>query len=444
MPSSRIKTAIFVVSTVFLLSSTVPASGGGSEALTIDNKILTLNECIAIGLKTNPTGEISQQSLKAFQEKVGEAKAGYYPSMKLSSAYTYTSPALLMSKEASTDNYDNRLAVRQTLFDAGATSNLVQGVLHNITAQEYDTTKTGLDIRLTISTLFIDLLKKQELLAVAKAALASTEQHRQQSKALYKEGLSPRADVIKSEVQVSTAQLNVVSADSAVLSAKAALSAFMGVPVTIQFEVDGQEVEQMRNHHLPDVRESLDQAYHLRPELMGVKARIAAADASVSQAESGFYPNVSLDASYGWQENTFAPTDTKWGVGVTVALPVFEQLTTRSKVGQAVANRNVVKASETLAMRAVELEVEQAWLGLKEAHERQTVATKALEQATEDMRVSEGRYQEGIGAILEVIDAQTALTQTKTNQVVAAFDIATAHVKLDRATGQRPTEEIGK
>jgi outer membrane protein TolC len=438
-----VKFAVFVSSAVLLLSTSI-VSGGGSEAITIENKTLTLGECIAIGLKTNPTGEISRQGLKAIQEKIGETKAGYYPTLKLSSAYTHTSPALLMSKEASTDNYDNRLAVRQTLFDAGATASLVQGVLHTITAQEYDTTKTGLDIRLTVSTLFIDVLKKQELLTVAKAALSSTEQHRQQSQALYQEGVSPRADVIKSEVQVSTARLTVVSADNAVLFAKASLSAFMGVPVTIAFEVDGQEVERMQHHPLPDVREALDQAYHLRPELMGVKARLAAADAAVNQAASGFYPNVTLDASYGWQESTFVPTDSKWGVGVTVALPVFEQLTTRSKVGQAVANRSGVKASEAQAMRAVELEVQQAWLGFMEAQERQTVAVKALEQATEDMRVSEGRYQEGLGVILEVIDAQTALTQAKTNQVVAVFDIATAQVKLDRATGQRPTEETGK
>lgn len=438
MSSCRVKTAIFAAGTAFLLST---ANAGGSETIAIDHQTLTLGECIAIGLKMNPLGVIAQQGLKAVQEKVGEAQAGYYPALKISSAYSYTAPTDRMALSAS-DSYDNRLAIRQTLFDAGATANLIQGVRHTITAQQYDTRKTRMDIRFTVSTLFIDLLKKQELLAIAKAALASTEAHRQQSQALYREGLTPRADVIKSEVQVSTAQLNAVSADTAVLAAKAALAAFMGVPVTTQFAVDGQEVTRIQQHPLPDVREALEQAYHLRPELMGVKARLAAADAAISQAASGFYPNVSLDASYGWQENTFVPTDSKWGVGVTVALPVFEQLTARSKVGQAEANRNGAKAIETQAMRAVELEVEQAWLGLKDAHERRAVATKAMAQASEDMLVSAGRYQEGVGAILEVIDAQTALTQAKTNVAVAAFDIATAQVKLDRATGQRPTEEI--
>jgi len=69
------------------------------------------------------------------------------------------------------------------------------------------------------------------------------------------------------------------------------------------------------------------------------------------------------------------------------------------------------------------------------------VTKKAIEQAEEDMRVSEGRYKEGLGNILEVIDAQTALTQAKTNSVVATYDIANAIAKLDRATGEGMREE---
>lgn len=440
MPRSRVKAAVIAVSTVFLL---LIVRSGGCETTTIDHRTLTLSECVAIGVKMNPSGLISQQSLKAAQEKVGEANAGYYPAMKISSAYTYTTPGEGMAA-GSPDSYDNRFSVRQTLFDAGATASLVQGVRHTISAQEYDTAKTELDIRLTTSTLFIEVLKKQELLMVAKEMLASTEKHRQQAKALYQQGVSPRADVIKSEVQVESAKLTMVSADTAVLSAKAALSAFLGVPVTIAFEVDGHEVAAIQQRPVPEAREAREAAYHLRPELMGIKARLAAADAAIDQAKSGFYPNVSLDASYGWQESTFVPEDRKWGVGVSVTLPVFERLTTRSKVGQAAASRDGIKASEIQALRAVELEVEQAWLGLKDAHERQALTTKALEQATEDLRVSEGRYQEGVGTLLEVFDAQTAMTQSKTNQIVAAFDVATAQIKLNRAIGQRSTEETGK
>lgn len=437
MPINRIKAAGVLVAGLFLL---LVASASRGETVTIEQRILTLSQCIDIALRLNPSGDIALQNLKAAQEKIEEGRAGYYPSLKLSSTYTYTTPQDNMA-QVSADSYDTRLAVRQPLFDGGATSSLLKGLEHSIDAQEHEVRKTELDIVHAIRTTFIDILKKQALLTVRKTALAGSERHLAQARALYREGVSPRSDVSKSEVQVSNARLEIVAAENAVLSAKATLSAFMGVPVTVQFEIDGRTVDSAQPEGLPPVKAVLAEAYSLRPELKGFKARLGAADAAIGQGESGLYPNVSLDASYGLQENSFMPTDKKWGVGLTVGIPVFEQFTARSKVNQAKANRIGLKAAEMQTMRAIELEVEQAWLFLKEAQERLQVSRKALEQATEDMRISEGRYKEGLGNILEVIDSRTALTSAGTNAVVSAYDIANARARLDRAIGKEKTEE---
>jgi len=432
MSISRVKAAGAIVAVILLL---VTGNVAGNEPVSIDGRILTLSQCIDLGLKTNPAGAISLQGLKAAREKIEEGRSGYYPSFKLSSGYTYTTPQDSMP-QVSEDSYDTRLALRQTLFDAGATANLLKGIRHGVSVQEHEVSKTELDIAYNIRLTFIDTLKKQALLEVEKKARESSERHLAQAQALHQAGVSSRADVIKSEVQLSNARLNVVRAENAVLSAKAALSAFMGVEVTVQFALDGREVDSLPQAGLPEVREVRAEAVQRRPELKGVQARLEAATAAISQAESGSYPQVSLDASYGWQENSFVPADKKWGVGVTVGIPIFEQLTTRSKVAQAEAGRNGLKGAALQARRLVELEVEQAWLGLKEAQDRLPVSRKAREQAEEDLRVSEGRYKEGLGTILEVIDAQTGLTSARTNSVVAAYDIANAQAKLDRATGK--------
>lgn len=438
MPNNRIKTAGVLVAGLFLLLTANISRG--ETSFTIEERILTLSQCIDIALRLNPSGELALQNLKAVQEKTEESRAGYYPSLKLSSTYTYTTPQENMP-QILVDSYDTRLAVRQTLFDGGATANLLKGIGHSINAQEHEVRKTELDIIHAIRTTFIDILKKRALLTVKKTALAGNERHLTQAMALYREGVSPRSDVSKSEVQVSNSRLEVVAAENAVLSAKATLSAFMGVPVTVLFDVDGRAVDSAEPEGLPAVNEFQAEARGLRPEIKGFKARLGAADAAIGQSESGLYPNVSLDASYGWQENSFVPMDKKWGVGLTVGIPVFEQFTARSKVNQAKANRNGLKAVEMQTLRAIELEVEQAWLFLKEARERLQVSSKALEQATEDMRISEGRYKEGFGNILEVIDARTALTSAGTNSVIAAYDIASARATLDRATGKGKTEE---
>ena len=217
----------------------------------------------------------------------------------------------------------------------------------------------------------------------------------------------------------------------------------MGQPVTTDFNVAAEkEIEQLSA--LPSLKNVIVLAYEQRPELKGSRARIESAKASIDQAKSGLYPNLSLDASYGWQQGEFSPNEKKWSVGLTVGIPIFEQLTTKSKINQAAASLAGLKATETQTMRNVELDVQQAWLSLKEAMERLEVTKKTLEQAGEDMRVSEGRYKEGLGNILEVTDAQTALTQARTNNVIALYDIENAGAKLDRAIGKETMEETNK
>jgi outer membrane protein TolC len=216
----------------------------------------------------------------------------------------------------------------------------------------------------------------------------------------------------------------------------------MGQAVTTDFNVISHDEGLLPI--LPPLKDAIAVAYDQRPELKGSRARIESAKASIDQAKSGLYPNLSLDASYGWQESSFMPDDKKWGIGLTVSIPIFEQLTVKSKINQTVANLNGLKATETQTTRNIELDVQQAWLALKESMERLDLTRKTLEQAEEDMRVSEGRYKEGMGNILEVIDAQTALTQARTNNVVALYDIENARAKLDRAIGKETMEETNK
>jgi outer membrane protein TolC len=437
MSANRTELAIICVIVLFLLLFNTVVYG---ETEGIEGRTLTLKECISIGLKQNPLTEISLQNLKAVQEKVGEAWGGYYPSFKLSSFYTFTAQQEIMP--TGPDAYDTRLFLRQTLFDAGMTSNLIRSIKHNITAQDYVVRKTAFDIVLGVKSAFYDVLKKRDLLEVSKTALKTAEKHLEQSTELYKEGLAPRSDVIKSEVQVSNARLDVIKAGNALLSAKAELATAMGQPVTTDFDAASQDDGLIPI--LPSFKDVLILAYGQRPELKESRARIDSAKANIDQAKSGLYPNLSLDASYGWQQDDFSPSEKKWSVGLTVGIPIFEQLTTKSKISQVAANLAALKAGEMQTMRNIELDVQQAWLALKEAMERLDVIKKTLEQAEEDMRVSEGRYKEGMGNILEVIDAQTALTQAKTNNVVVLYDIENARAKLDRAIGEETMEETNK
>ncbi len=412
------------------------ASAGEGD---IAGRTLTLQECLALGLKQNPATEVARQNLLVAREKVGEARGGSYPTLRFAAGYTYTTPPATAAA-ASTDSFDNRFYLKQNLYDAAQTSSLVDGALAGIRAQASDLRKTGLDVVLNINASFYEVLRRRDLIEIARQALASSEKHIGQAQELYRQGLAPRSDVIKAEVQVSTGQLEIIRAENAYLLAKANLSAAMGLPVTTEYTV--VEPSFSDETTVPSLPEALVAAPVKRPELTSIRARQAVADAAVRQAQSGLYPVVSLDASYGWQESDFVPLDTKWSVGLTVTIPVFERRVARAKINQATANRNGLQAAEAQAVHTVELEVEQAWLLLKEALERRAVTKKFLEQTETDIRVSEGRYQEGLGTMLDVIDARTMVTQAGVNVVIARYDIAQARARLERALGTGLPEEV--
>lgn len=432
------RTGIAFAAAALALAAAVAPTGGAAEPDDVAGRTLTLQECVEIGLRRNPATEIARQGLEAAAQRVTEAKAGWYPSFKLSAGYTYTTPAGTAMAPPE-DSFDNRFSVKQTLYDGGQTASAVEGARHGIDSQQSEQRRTDLDVLVNVQTAYYEVLRRRDFIGIARATLQSSERHVEQARALHQEGVAPRSDVIKAEVQASNAQLELIRAENAVLVAKAGLAAAMGLPAATDFAVADPQPDD--GSPAPSLQDALAAAPERRPELAAIRARLKSADAGVRQAESGLRPGVSLDASYGWQEEDFVPLDPKWSVGVSVTLPVFERRVARAKVDRAVAERGALKATETQAARAVELEVQQAWLSLKEALERRTVTTKILEQAEEDIRVSEGRYQEGLGNILEVIDARTVLTQAGVNAVIARYDSAQARARLDRALGVGLPEE---
>lgn len=414
-----------------LLLPVLPARAAGVPGAVeaVPAPVLTLAECVSLALRQNPATAIAAEGLAAAREKIGEAKGGRYPTVRFSSGYTYTTPAGAAAPE---DSFDNRFSIRQTVFDGGVTASLVAGAAAGASLQETEVRRTGLDVALGAEVAYYEVLRRREVIDVARGSEESAERHVDRARELHRAGLAPRSDVIKAEVEVSAARLELVKAENAWLLAKAELAAAIGLPRGTAFSVARPEEVPAPP---PSLEEVLAGALARRPELAGVQARLAAADAALRLAESGRYPSVSLDASYGWFESDFLPHDRKWSVGLSIGIPLFEQATARSKVNQAAAGRAGLLAAETQARRAVELEVERAWIALKETEERRAVLAKALERAEEDQRVSEGRYQEGVGNILEVIDAGTALTGARVGVVVARYDSAQARARLERALG---------
>jgi outer membrane protein TolC len=123
-------------------------------------------------------------------------------------------------------------------------------------------------------------------------------------------------------------------------------------------------------------------------------------------------------------------------VQLSLNVPIFDGFRTTNRVQENLHNYYVIKAQEEQQRQQVALDVEQAYLRLVELRERIKANEAAAAAAKENLDLANGRYQVGVGSIIEVTDAQTLYTDAQTTYVRALYDYKIAESQLTRAIGK--------
>ncbi len=170
-------------------------------------------------------------------------------------------------------------------------------------------------------------------------------------------------------------------------------------------------------HSLP---ESQNMALANRPEIKEWTTLWQQARKNVDLARSAYYPQVVLSGNYLKAEDKPFPNAESWHVMALAKWTFWEWGKTTWQVDEAkVRVRQAQNGLEELKDR-IKLEVKQAHLSLQEAEKNLPVAQKAIEQAAENLRINQARYQEQVATSTEVLDAQTLLVQAQTNYTKCA------------------------
>jgi outer membrane protein TolC len=101
------------------------------------------------------------------------------------------------------------------------------------------------------------------------------------------------------------------------------------------------------------------------------------------------------------------------------------------------SNYEVIRAAEESQRQQIAQEVESSYFRTVEADERIKANDAALAAARENLELANGRYQVGVGTIIEVTDAQTTYTDAQTRYIQSVLDYKIAEAQLTRAMGER-------
>ncbi|MBI3757861.1 MAG: TolC family protein [Deltaproteobacteria bacterium] len=407
---------------------------------------LTLSEAIDAALRNHPTIRMGRATIEAAQQRVQQQAAGYLPQGR----YTYTysrqerpitaavggvqvggGPTLRSSSQLFNFNSMN-VSLNQVLFDFGRILNSIQSASATVDASAADLETTKQTVIFNTKQAYYSLLSAQRLFQVAEETVRRNQKHREEAQARFEVGVAPRFDVTQAQVQVSNAELNRVTARNNVSLGYETLRTAMGQ--TEPLHVTLAEVLERRAVTL-DEATILQQAYAYRPELESMRAQQRAAAARVSALQKQYLPSVSGTAQYNWTGREY-PLQQGWLWGVTLTVPLFDDILTTAQVGEAQATERNLQAQEDNIRQQVTLDVRQGLLNMRQAEESIRVSEQTLVQARENLDLAEGRYAAGVGNIIELTDAQVSLTSAQANNIKALYDYKTALAQVERAVGQ--------
>lgn len=413
----------------------------------VAGRVVILREAIEIALATEPNIQARLYDYEAARFRVDQALSSILPQLGGSWIANRRKDEFfggsvggggVKPRSLFSTNQTAQVTLSQILFDFGKTFAATDVARAQAEVSRLDAELQKDQVILAVKEAYFNLLFGKRLVVVNQEAVARAELNLRSAKGFFEVGTQPKFTVTRAEVDVANALVTLIQARNAESLARVALNTAMGISVVAPTEV--KDILSFEPYPV-DQGQLIPEALRQRPEYHRVNALVTSAEASVRQAFRNFFPDISGTGSYGgtFRDPKSAADDLAetWQLGLTLNWSIFDGGNKIARYRE--ANKNVEGARSRV--QAIELsiseEVVQAHLNLQEAQERIDAAKKAVESARENFRLAQGRFDAGVGTIIELTDAQLALTQSQSTEAKALADYRIAVSRLERALGRR-------
>lgn len=411
------KGSLRCIAALLLLLLAVSIAEGAGEART-----LALEECIRLAEEHHPSLEEARASLDAQRARLDQVKAGTALTGSLSASTTRNSGA--------DQSYSTAFTVTKLLSDSGknALERRSQGLAIDTASESQReavlTVRKG--VKDAYYTLLLNGLKREQ----AESAVRTYEKHLEKAKGFYEAGIKARFDVTKAEVDLSNARIALVSAEASLATARAGLSNAVGIQLG-----DVEAVSPfLAPRALPDEPLAVEQAMANRPDIRSARLKSESGKLSVAIAAKGNAATVSLSGAANLSGSEW-PLDDSFRATVTLSVPVFDGGLTDARIAEARYGAQGADAALRRVEQTVLYDVRSTLLSVKEAEARIPVAELLVRQAEENLTLAEGRYEMGVGNVLEVADAVLAFTSAKVSLYQAQHDYSASLAALEKTLG---------
>ncbi len=417
---------------------------------------LTLEDAVIQTLRNNPDLESARLEVDRADALVKQAWGTALPSLNLDAGYTraikkpvfflpgdfFGSPGSVRPVEVgSTNALSAAFTAKQVLFNSAVFVGVGAANIYSEGAREQYKVRKLEYITLARKS-FYDVLVARQIFDLAVQTQTNVEENFRTVKLLAEQGLVSEYDLLRSEVTVENVKPEVMNAENAYKLALNNLKNVMAIPVETEIEVTGTlEYSPVADSTIATARDAM---LERNPVLASLEYQTEFTDAVVSAQKSEYLPVLSAFGNYQYdaQSNEFNTlTDdviSSSQVGLSLSLNIFNGLQTTAKVEQAQIEHK--KSLEQLSgtKQSLLTATEAVLLRLNKARRRIEAQGRTVEQAERGYQIATTRYSNGLGAQLEVNDAQLALVRANVNKIESVYEYAVASAELDQLIGRAP------
>ena len=444
--SSKQPLAVLVALALLLATTTETVPAQSSDAL-------TLPLAVEIALKTNPLVKATATGRDIADARLLEARASRLPVVQVSQNVTngnnpvYVFGSLLEQANFKAQNFDlgalnnpspltnfrTSLNFRTPLFDQRQSrTRIAQAELQQ---QQLDTSSNQVQqqIRFEVLRSYYAVLLAQAKKEVALEAVKMAEADVKRSRDRVEAGVAVTSDLLAAEVQLAEFRQQQIQAEGDIISATATLNTALGLPINTPQQISGALIE--KQFELGEQDALIRTALQARPDYSRAGLALREREQQTFGARGEMLPRVEVFTSVGVSARSFVTGSTDYLVGASVSFNLFDA-GRKARLSQAQAAETIATLEQEHLANQIRLEVVRARQQFITARERLAVMQRVISQATEALRIVQDRYHEGLTTITEVLRAETALTQARTNVLAARYEHYIGYATVLLATGQ--------
>jgi outer membrane protein TolC len=392
---------------------------------------------IDLGLGINPATRVSWANARAAAAAYGSARGAYFPTIDGEVTGTRLKTVASQGRSAVSQSvFSPSLNLTYLLFDFGGRSGTVGAARGTLLAANYTHNATLQNVVLQIQTAYFQYIANRALLRAqqatareAQTTLAAAEERR-------RVGVATVADVLQARTAASQAELAAETTEGDVATTRGALALSLGLPANLPYDIDSAAGQLPVSQLVDSVDVLISRAVDQRPDLAAARAEFESSRSQISVARAKRLPSLVLNGNGGRTYTTTLPQGgNNYTISLGLQIPIFAGFSRLYDQQQAAALSDAAGARAEALGQQVVFQVFSSYQGLRTATKRVHTSELLVASAEESNEVALARYRAGVGSVLDLLSAQSALAAARAQQVLARLEWNTSLAQLAHDSG---------